>query len=134
MLRGICAGVATPCCATTTWIFGSALLSICLMGRLRRLVIPASLMGLTPSKGIHEQAAFLVEFLLSRQALFLCLSLLFFCHRLGLLQLLNRERGVEFFRVIIQIKQPRSAIGANDEGHHGMAIGVFIVRCFGEAE
>src|SRR6266704_576389 len=62
------------------------------------------------------------------RSLFLCISLLLFCHRLGLLELLNRERGVEFFRIIIQVKQPRYAIGANDEGHHGMAVGVFIVR------
>src|SRR6266536_934447 len=40
MLRGICAGVATPCCATTTWMFGSAFSLICdLLSRGRRLLM-----------------------------------------------------------------------------------------------
>src|SRR6266487_2581957 len=98
------------------------------------LIPTSSLMGVCPFKRIHEQSAFLVEFLLSRLGLFLCLLLLFFGHRLSLLQLLDTQGGVEFFRVIIQIKQPWSTIGCNDERHHGMAIGIFIVRCLGEAK
>src|SRR6266568_85478 len=135
MLRGICAGVATPCCATTTWIFGSAFSLICgLLSRWRRLLIPASLVRFTPGEWIHEQAAFLVEFLLSHLGLFLCRLPLLFGHRFGLLQLLDTQGGIKFFCIILQVKQARSAIGCNHEGQQRMAIGVFSVRCFGEAE
>src|SRR6266498_2760041 len=97
-------------------------------------LIPASLMRLTPSERIHEQSAFLVEFLLFRLGLFLCRLPLLFRHCFRLLELLDTQGGVKFFRVILQVKQPRSAIGCDNEGHHCMTIGVFIVWRFGEAE
>src|SRR5260221_8134490 len=57
MLRGIVAGVATPCCATTTAMFGSAFSLYCLVRLCFLLMCYTLLMSTTYERNAHFQGS-----------------------------------------------------------------------------
>src|SRR6266567_107089 len=85
-------------------------------------------MGLRPFERIHHQSPFVEELLYFGFFRFACLFFLLFIHRLGDQQLLNRERGVKWLVVVIQIQHARAKDHRHNQGHHGVTISDIIVR------
>src|SRR6266852_1698623 len=122
------AGVATPCCATTTWMFGSAFCCDCGCGRLRRLVIPASLMRCSPGERVDLWATPVQVCLLYFRFL-LGYTALFFGDGLGTLQVLNAERHVERNLVRVQVKYAWVSHRCYHQRRHSMAVCIIVMWC-----
>src|SRR6266496_6826077 len=97
------------CSNTTAHVTSSA--SVKLAARCRHAWVASScslMTNLRPFERIHHQSPFVEELLYFGFFRFACLFFLFFIHRLGDQQLLNRERGIKWLVVVIQIEHART--------------------------
>src|SRR5260221_670842 len=114
-------------------MFGSAFSLYWRWERLRRLLIPASLMFSGPLKYAHLRAT-PVQLLLLRFGFFFCQALVLFGDGFRLLQVLDGERRIERGFFVVQVDHTGPQHLWHNERHHRVAISDVVMWRFGEGE